>query len=79
MWLENLVTALGKPRPGVNFINAKHRHLKCQIMATKCQKWCVTFMKLHKTLLAYKMPKSSIFITNIGIMVFNFFEMDPWM
>ena len=26
-----------KSTPGVNFINAKHQHLKCQIMVFKCQ------------------------------------------
>ena len=54
--------------PGVNFINTKCRNSKRQIMMFKCQKWHLTFMKFHKTLLAYKMPKSNIFITNIGIL-----------
>ena len=43
--------------PGVNFINAKCGRLKCQIMASKCQKWHLTFMKFHRTLLALKCQK----------------------
>ena len=37
-------------------------------MPFKCQKWHLTFMKFHKTPLAFKMPKSSICIANIGIL-----------
>ena len=37
-------------------------------MASKCQKWRLTFMKFHGTLLAFKMPKSSTFIVNIDIL-----------
>ena len=43
--------------PGVKFINTKHQHFICQIMAFKCQKWHSTFRKFHKTLLAFKTLK----------------------
>ena len=53
--------------PGVHFIKVKRRHLKHQIMAFKCQKWRLTFMKFHKTVLAFKTPKCGVCITNIGV------------
>ena len=37
-------------------------------MAFKCQKWRLTLRKFLKTLLAFKMPKCDVFITNIGIL-----------
>ena len=54
--------------PGVHFINTKRRRFKGQNMAFKRQKWCLTFSKFHKTILAFKMPKCSVFITNIGVL-----------
>ena len=47
-------------RPRVNFINTKRRCLKCQITVFKCQKWCLTLMKIHRTLLTFKKPKCDI-------------------
>ena len=35
-------------------------------MSSKCQKWCLTFMKFHRTLLAFKTLKSSISIANFA-------------
>ena len=52
----------------VNFINANPRCLKCQNMAFKLQKWRLTIIKLYKTFLAFKTPKSTIFIANIDIL-----------
>ena len=52
-------------RPGIDLINTKRRHFKHQIIAFK---WHLTFRKFHKTLLAFKTPKSRIFITNIGVL-----------
>ena len=37
-------------------------------MVFKCQKLCLTLRKFYKTLLAFKMPKCGIFVTNIGIL-----------
>ena len=37
-------------------------------MAFKCQKWRLTFMKFHKTVLAFKTPKCGVCITNIGVL-----------
>ena len=51
-----------KNLPWVNFINAKCWHLKCQIMEFKHQNWRLTFMKYHKTLLAFKTLKYCICI-----------------
>ena len=47
--------------PGINFINAKRRHLQFQILVFKSQ--------FHETL--FKTPKSNIFITKIGILNVN--------
>ena len=56
-----------KTSPGVHFIKYKCWHFKCQNMAFKCQKWCLTFRKIHKTILAFKAPKCDFFITNIMV------------
>ena len=37
-------------------------------MVFKRQKWCLTFSKFHKTILAFKTPKCDVFITKIGIL-----------
>ena len=37
-------------------------------MAFRQKKFRLTFMKFHKTLLAFKMPKSGIYITKIDIL-----------
>ena len=49
------------------FHNTKRRRFKRQIMAFTCQKCCLTLMKFHKTVLAFKTTKCGVCITNIGI------------
>ena len=64
-----------KLSPGVNFINAKHRHLKCHFLAFKCQKWHLNFAKFQKTLLAFKTPKCGIYIKILFILLELGFKM----
>ena len=71
---------LVKLTPGVNFIIAKRRHLKSQIMVFRRQKYCLTFMKFHITLLEFKTPKCGIYLLKLAFWIptlaFNFYEMD---
>ena len=53
--------------PWGQFHNTKRRRFKRQIMAFTRQKWHLTFMKFHKTVLAFKTPKCGVCITNIGV------------
>ena len=55
---SNTKTIISLLKPGVNFINAKRRHFKCQILAFKCNKLLQQGLET---------PKSSVLITNIGI------------
>ena len=59
---QKLRLSFMKQTPGVNFINAKLWHLKCKIMTFKCQNWCLTFMKFHKTVLAFKRQNCGFYI-----------------